>query len=239
MHIDHVVYATNDLDAAAERLEAELGLPTLPGGHHERLGTHNRIMPLGGGYLELLAVGDSEEMSHSGLGVAMRTLIEQTADGLAMWAVAVDDVGPIAARLGTSVIEIARRGLSASLTGLMESTREPFLPFFISRHRGVADPGSGGDAGGISWIEVGGDAARLEEWSGGAVLPVRVVEGAAGVRAVGIGNRELRTGLPARNPGGSSCTARCSSAGEAGLADRGGSPQSSGAVRFRLRERER
>jgi hypothetical protein len=200
VHIDHVIYATNDLDAAAERLEAELGLPTLPGGRHEGLGTHNRIMPLGGGYLELLAVADSEEMSHSALGVATRTLIEQTADGLAMWAVAVDDVGPIAARLGTSVIEIARQGLSASLTGLLESTREPFLPFFISRHHGVADPGSGGDAGGISWIEVGGDAARLEEWNGGAVLPVRVVEGAAGVRAVGIGNRELRTGLPARNP---------------------------------------
>ena len=84
-----------------------------------------------------------------------------------------------------------REGLSARLTGL-EALHEPFLPFFISRDHDVADPGVGNDAGGIAWVEVAGDAPRLERWLGGAALPVRVVEGEDGMRAVGIGERELR-----------------------------------------------
>ena len=66
------------------------------------------------------------------------------------------------------------------------------LPFFISRDPGIPDPGLGGDAGGITWIELAGDAARLERWLDRASLPVRVVDGPPAVRAVGIGQRELR-----------------------------------------------
>jgi hypothetical protein len=90
------------------------------------------------------------------------------------------------------VSTISRAGLSARLTGVGESMREPFLPFFIARDPGVADPAAGGDAGGIAWVEVSGDAARLEWWLGGAALPVRVVDGAPGVRAVGVAAREWR-----------------------------------------------
>ena len=65
---------------------------------------------------------------------------------------------------------------------------DPLLPFFIARDPGIADP-SGSDAGpgGITWVEVGGEAARLAEWLGGADLPVRVVEdgGGRGVRRSG------------------------------------------------------
>ncbi len=193
MQIDHVIYAAADLDTAAARVEAELGMPTVAGGRHEGLGTQNRIMPLGGGYLELLAVVDPDEAAGSPVGVAIRERIEQAADGLAAWSVAVDDVGPIAERLGTSITTIAREGLSAHLTGLIESMREPFLPFFIARDIGVVDPGAAGDAGGIMWIEVAGEPARLEQWLGGEVLPVRIVEGAPSVRALGIGGREFRT----------------------------------------------
>jgi hypothetical protein len=69
---------------------------------------------------------------------------------------------------------------------------EPFLPFFVSRDPGVPDPGIGGDAGGITWIEVAGVAARLEQWLDFSPLPVRVVDGAPAVLAVGIGAREFR-----------------------------------------------
>jgi hypothetical protein len=42
---------------------------------------------------------------------------------------------------------------------------------------------------------VAGDAGRLRSWLGGGELPVRIVDGSpAGVRAMGIGDRELRTG---------------------------------------------
>ena len=195
MRIDHVVYATADLDAAAGRLEAKLGLAAVGGGRHEGLGTHNRIVPLGGGYLELLGVADPQEAAGSDFGRAMLERITQHGDGLAGWAVAVEDVGQVAARLATSVTTIAREGMSAQLTGVTEALSEPCLPFFLNRDRGVLDPGAGGDHGGITWLEVAGDAARLEWWLGCTPLPVRVVDGEPAVRAVGIGEAELRTPL--------------------------------------------
>jgi hypothetical protein len=117
--------------------------------------------------------------------------IAQVSEGLMAWAVAVEDVAPVAERLGTEVSTLVRRGLSARLTGVAEAMATPFLPFFIARDPGVADPGAASDAGGIEWIEVAGDRDRLAAWLGGAELPVRVVNGAPAVRAVGIGGRTL------------------------------------------------
>jgi Glyoxalase-like domain len=191
MRIDHVIIATADLDEAAARLEAEHGLRAGGGGRHVGLGTHNRIVPLGNAYLEILAVADAAEAANSELGRAVSTRIAQAGDGLMAWAVAVDDVTPIAERLGTEVNEIARQGLTARLTGLSEAMAAPFLPFFIARDPGVPDPGSGGDDG-IEWIELAGDRERLSTWLGGADLPVRVVEGTPAVLAVRVGDRTLR-----------------------------------------------
>ena len=194
MRIDHVIYATADLDAAAARVEAELGVVAVAGGRHEGLGTHNRIVPLGRGYLELLAVADPEEAASSELGRAVHARIAAEGEGLLGWAVAVDDVRPVAARLGTPITTIKREGMSGRLTGLADALHEPFLPFFIGRAPRVAEPGASGEAGGITWIELAGDRARLARWLGGAELPVRVVNGAPDVRAIGVGDREFRPG---------------------------------------------
>ncbi|MGZ6697752.1 MAG: VOC family protein, partial [Solirubrobacteraceae bacterium] len=48
MRIDHVLWRTEDLDAAAERMRREHGLRAVGGGRHEGMGTHNRIVPLDG-----------------------------------------------------------------------------------------------------------------------------------------------------------------------------------------------
>lgn len=188
-----MIYATSDLDAAAAKIEDELGFGVVAGGRHEGLGTHNRIVPLGEGYLELLAVCDAEQAARSALGSALQARLQHSGDGLMGWAIAVEDVQPVAARLDTWVTTIAREGLSAQVTGLLESMREPFLPFFVARAPGVPDPGHGSDAGGIRWIELVGDEPRLRRWLGDADLPVRISPGAPAVRAVGIGDRELRT----------------------------------------------
>ena len=187
-----MIYATADLDAAAGRVESELGLEARGGGRHEGLGTHNRIVPLGDGYLELVAVADAQEAAGSDFGRGVAARLAQGGDGLLGWVVAVDDVDSVARRLGTTITTIRRAGLSARVTGLAEAMREPFLPFFISRDPGVPDPGGDGDADGITWIEVGGDATRLEGWLDGSPLPVRVVDGPAAIRAVGIGERAFR-----------------------------------------------
>jgi hypothetical protein len=192
VRIDHVIVATADLDAAAARLEGEHGLRVCGGGRHEGLGTHNRIVSLGGGYVEILAVADAGEAARSPLGRALAAGISRAGEGLMGWAVGVDDVVSVAERLGTPVCTIVRQGLSARLTGVLEAMASPFLPFFIARDPGIEDPGASGGAGGIEWIELAGDADRLDAWLDGARLPVRVVEGTPAVRAVAISGRILR-----------------------------------------------
>ena len=190
MRLDHAIYGTADLDVATARVEAELGLPVHAGGHHVGQGTHNRIVPLGGGYLELLAVDDPEEAAASPIGalLAERLPVER----LIAYAVFTDDVHAVAQRLGTTLFTVKRGALEAYVTGVPEALVEPFLPFFVGGNRGGPRPGEGGDAGGLTWIEVAGDEARLSDWLGGAELPIRVVAGAPAVRAIGIGERELR-----------------------------------------------
>ena len=192
MHIDHVIYATADLDATAARLEADHGLAAKGGGRHAGIGTENRIVPLGGGYLELIAVVDPAEAERSPLGHVLALRIAGRGEGLMGWVVAVDDVDAEARRTGAELSVIERDGLRARLAGVATAMAEPALPFFIQRDPGIADPGAAGDLGGITWVEVAGDAARLRAWLGERELPVRVSGGDPAVLAVGIGDRILR-----------------------------------------------
>jgi hypothetical protein len=188
VRIDHAIWATRDLDAAAARFARDHGLAAAGGGRHEGMGTHNRILPLGGGYLELLAVADAAEAAGSPLG----RFVDDAAEGWMGWAVVVENVDDVAARLGTEVTSLAREGFSARLTAVVEALLEPALPFFLERSPGTPDPGEGGTAGGLTGLEVAGDAERLREWLGGADLPVRVRAGEPALLSVSAGGRELR-----------------------------------------------
>ena len=114
------------------------------------------------------------------------------------WVVAVDDVLAEAGRTGAELSVIERDGLRARLAGVATAMAEPALPFFIERDPGIADPGAAGDAGGITWVEVAGDAARLRAWLGGAELPVRV--SARRARAARRRHRRPRAALTAGYP---------------------------------------
>jgi len=190
MRLDHVIYGTADLDAAQRRIESELGLEVLPGGHHVGQGSHNRIVPLGDGYLELMAIDDPAEAATNPFGQVLLEVL--AAERLVGWAVLVDDIEAVAARNGTPIYTVRRETLGASVTGVQEALREPTLPFFIGANERGTRPGAARDAGGLTWIEVAGDATRLREWLGGAELPVHVVAGSPAVRAIGIGEREFR-----------------------------------------------
>jgi hypothetical protein len=186
VRIDHVIWKAADLDRGAARIAAEYGLSDDGGGRHVGIGTHNRVFPLGGGYLEVLAVADPEEAARSPLGQA----IVEAPEGLFGWAVAVDDVDAHAARLGLGVMTIAREDLTARLAGVAEAMADRWLPFFIQRDAGVADPGASGEAGGIARLELAADAQRLSAWLDGAELPLRLVEdgGLLGLRALVLGS---------------------------------------------------
>ena len=193
MWIDHVIYGTADLDGAAARFADEFGLAAARGGRHDGLGTHNQLVPLGDGcFIELLGVADREEALRSPLGAALCGAVER-GDGLLGWAVGVEDLDGCASRLGTPVSVVGRQGREARLTGVKEALEEPYLPFFIERDADWHQRSVSGASAGLRWIEVAGDADRLEEWLGGKQLPVRVVNGPPGIWAIGIGDRELRT----------------------------------------------
>jgi hypothetical protein len=186
VRIDHVIWKAADRERGAAHIADTFGLSDDGGGRHAGIGTHNRVFPLGGGYLEVLAVADPQEAARSPLG---QTIVDAP-EGLFAWAVAVDDVEAHADRLSLEVTTIAREDLTARLAGVAEAMRDRSLPFFIQRDAGVADPGASGDAGGISVLELAADAERLESWLGGADLPLRLADddGPRGLRALVLGS---------------------------------------------------
>ncbi len=104
--IDHLVIAVPDLDAAAEALEARVGLACTGGGRHPGAGTANRIAFLAdGAYLELIAVEDRAEAETWPVGRATLAALDGPGGGLAAYAL-VDD------RLDSTVPELQANGSS-------------------------------------------------------------------------------------------------------------------------------
>ena len=100
--IDHLVIAVRDPDAAAAELERELGLAFTGGGRHEGAGTWNRLAFLGDSYVELIGVFDRGLVLANpdfAVGRAALELLDAGGEGLATWAVAVDDCHTEVARL--------------------------------------------------------------------------------------------------------------------------------------------
>jgi hypothetical protein len=191
MRIDHVIWTTADLSAAEVHLKQRYGLSASGGGRHEGHGTHNRIIPLGGGFIELLAVEDPEMARVSPIGRA----VAKAPDGLFGWVVAVDDVAAHIERLGISKLVLRRGDLRMPLGGVVEAMSSPWLPFFLERPAGSADPGGAGADGGIASIEVGCDPQELSAWLGGATLPLRCTPtGPPGLRSVTLGSGKVISG---------------------------------------------
>jgi hypothetical protein len=164
--MDHVIYAVDDLDAAASLMSDREGLASVPGGRHEGWGTANRIVPLGGSYLELI----TDDID----GVAKRLELE------------VEEKSREAEDGST---------LSWRLAGLERALKTGALPFFVQwdvppeRHPGAADVRHEADARGIAWVEVrAGDRDAFDEWLGDDAkdLPVRITDGAPALAAAAI-----------------------------------------------------
>jgi hypothetical protein len=191
MQVDHVVVATDDLDAAARELEARYRLTAVEGGRHVDWGTANRIVPLGDTYLELVSVVDSAKARESAFGrwVALGSTGLLSPLG---WAVRTDDIDGVAAR-NDLVVETGSRltpsgePLRWRFAGVDRAVAEPCLPFFIEWEEGSTFPGSGGrptEAVRLSMLVLGGDPERVAEWLGGHALPIEVRPGPPAVAAV-------------------------------------------------------
>lgn len=91
--IDHVIAAASDF-AALEATFSRLGFHVTGGGAHPRLGTRNRIIVLGDGYIELLGIANADRVSP--------VISRRLADGGAGWvgfALQSDDIAAEAAAM--------------------------------------------------------------------------------------------------------------------------------------------
>ena len=203
MRIDHVLLASADIDATADRLRTTYGLVSVPGGAHPQWGTANRIVPLGGPYLEIIGIGDAAVAAGSPFGQWVRAL---TVDGdvLAGLMVEPDDFEATCVRLSLTPTPGARtrpdgRSLSWRLAGVAEALAHG-RPCFISwdGRDEVFDGDAGVGASGIARVDLGGDAAELTAWLDGPVDGLRLVGGAPGVRRLTIRTGKGDLALPER-----------------------------------------
>ena len=196
LRLDHAVLAVRDLEASAARMWEAHGLRFVAGGRHPRWGTANMIAPLGRDYLELLGVVDRSVGETTVLG---RTLLELSAGGDRWFSacLADDDLAATAARLGLTVRPGSRTRPDGTVVrwrgaGIEERGDDLWLPFFIAwdvppeLHPGAAPAEHRVGVRGLAWVEVAGDEQRLAAWLGDADVPIHVVAGEPGMRAVAL-----------------------------------------------------
>jgi hypothetical protein len=190
VRIDHAIIGARDIEAVAGRLWEQHGLASLPGGRHAGWGTHNRIIPLAGAYLEILGVADENEALRDPMG---RWLLANTGTGdpLMAWCCETSDIERRARRLGLTLERGGRDGPDGSRISWRVAGRDVALgarPFFIAWDAPEMRPGllsapHAVDVRGIACVEVGCTARQLDGWVKRDV-PVRALDDGGGLRAV-------------------------------------------------------
>jgi hypothetical protein len=199
LELGQVVLGVRDLEAATRHMEAE-GFAVQDGGVHPGLGTANRIVPLGGQYLELLGVVDEPLASSSWYG---RALLDRIADGdrLVRWSLRTDRIEEIAGPLELIPERRSRmrpdgRPLHWRAAGLQTAAEHGWLPFFMQWEDAADFPGAlparhPNGAHAVAWLELSTpDPERLHRWLSGGEAPLRLTEGAPGLHRVGVATRE-------------------------------------------------
>jgi catechol 2,3-dioxygenase-like lactoylglutathione lyase family enzyme len=185
--IDHLVVAVPDPDAAAALVEAAIGLAVTGGGRHELAGTYNRLAFLGDTYLELIGVFDRDLVAapeSSPVGRAAMAVLDDGREGLATYALAVDDVAAEVARLRAAGSPIgdgvpgSRRRADGEVVRWVTAfpTLGPDRPPFLIEHEPAgAEWGPAARAARAAFRHPVGGAVRLA----GLVLPVPDIEAAS------------------------------------------------------------
>ena len=171
MRIDHAIIGARDIETVADRLWERHGLASLPGGRHAGWGTHNRIVPLGGPYLEIIGVVDESEALRDPMG---RWLVANTATGdpLMGWCCETADIERLSRRLGLALERGGRDRPDGSRLSWRVAGRDAALgarPFFIAWDEPDMRPGllsapHAVELRGISRVEVGCSAEELDGW---------------------------------------------------------------------------
>jgi Glyoxalase-like domain len=201
--IDHLIVCVGDLGVAATNFKDRFGLSSVEGGRHPGHGTANRIIPLGGYYIELLAVVDPSEANASPFGkwANGRANSESGVDAVC---IRTDDLDALCTRLDLEPTAMSRRRpdgaeLKWSVAGV-ELAIEEALPFFIEWHvpedqmPGRTHVTHDREVNGVEEIVLSGDTARLAKWTDG-VPPIRVVEGPSSIISASLATPKGRLDL--------------------------------------------
>ena len=180
------IVLVTDLANARRRFEA-LGFSVLDGGRHPGRGTANLIVPLGGQYLELLAIVDEAEARSSPQGRPVMAALSAHGPGLARWSVEPVAIAAAAARVGDPVERRERTrpdGTSVRWRSVAvdRAWAEPWRCAFMSWDSPDMHPGDSpvvhpNGATGFSRLHVVvPDLRAALAWLGGRVPPGAVVE---------------------------------------------------------------
>ncbi|ART72883.1 hypothetical protein BTO20_33850 [Mycobacterium dioxanotrophicus] len=171
MHLDHIVVATTDLGESARRLADTSGLAAVKGGVHDGLGTHNCIVPLGRGYLELVAVHDADLAGGNPFGRLVLSALAGAEEAFAGWAVAVaaDELDARSQQVGLPIGRLTRAGVGVRHLGMTRALESSGLPFLLARDAGNQDPGllAAGHTvrpRGVRAVSVGEARSEVEAW---------------------------------------------------------------------------
>jgi hypothetical protein len=153
IRVDHLVFATPDLERGIERIEDLLGVRATPGGRHPGRGTQNALLALGPDvYLEIIAIDPEQPDPPSGRAFELDGLMDAR---LVTWAAKSTDVDGVRAlaeasgiRLGRVQVGNRRRSdgvlLSWRYTDPLTVVADGLVPFFIewgaSPHPAVTAP---------------------------------------------------------------------------------------------------
>jgi hypothetical protein len=153
LEIDHIVYATADLEGAVADLTTRLGVAPAAGGRHVGMGTRNHLVALGGGaYLELIGPDPTQQVpAGQGLPFGIDALTGPRLVGFAVKAPGIDEVASRARAAGYDPGAVREMQRATPEGGLLQwkltlgGSHDGLVPFLIdwldSPHPSTSAPG--------------------------------------------------------------------------------------------------
>ncbi|HKJ18716.1 MAG TPA: VOC family protein [Xanthomonadales bacterium] len=131
-NLDHVLYATSNLEQGMDEIESLLGVRPARGGHHPQFGTHNALLSLGAGvYLEVIARDPDLPEPEGG---AFVDVPDGAQSRLVTWVMQTSDIEQTvaaarAADIGIGKISVGRRENPDGSTVSWQATDPYAMPF--------------------------------------------------------------------------------------------------------------
>jgi hypothetical protein len=203
MKIDHLLLACRNTYLTSAQLRDECGLDSFEGGYLAGLGLAQRIVPLGNSqFIEIESVVDVHEAEQAERPISrhIMTVTREAPKFLSSY-VLTDDFDGHAQRTGVTIRYpsiLQPNGVTSTcrVAPRVDEALGKDLPIWfdadVSNHPGDRQADHRVQPDGIAWMELGGDPEENQAHIGpdGDELPLRLVGGEPGVRAVAVKLRD-------------------------------------------------